>query len=316
MSVAIKENDKLCDIISKEYHLLQMMTRFGISLGVGEKTIKQVCEEAAVDTNTFLAVANYLKSGEDIVDDYIETVSVKSLIDYLENAHVYFLEFQLPAIRRKLLSAIDCSIDNKVAFLILKFFDEYLAEVRKHMTYENSKTFPYVKDLLKGIKATNYDISVYSRGHDAVEKKLQELKNIIIKYYKAGGDDTPLVSVLFDIFTCEADLHQHETVEDYLFVPAVKLLENKVAVNGAVNSEEDPQNVTKDETLSEREKEIVRCIVNGLTNKEVAEKLFISVNTVLTHRKNIARKLSIHSTAGLTIYAIANGIVNLEDVQI
>lgn len=316
MSVAIKENDKLCDIISKEYHLLQMMTRFGISLGVGEKTIKQVCEEAAVDTNTFLAVANYLKSGEDIVDDYIETVSVKSLIDYLENAHVYFLEFQLPAIRRKLLSAIDCSIDNKVAFLILKFFDEYLAEVRKHMAYENSKTFPYVKDLLKGIKATNYDISVYSRGHDAVEKKLQELKNIIIKYYKAGGDDTPLVSVLFDIFTCEADLHQHETVEDYLFVPAVKLLENKVAVNGAVNSEDEPQNVTKDETLSEREKEIVRCIVNGLTNKEVAEKLFISVNTVLTHRKNIARKLSIHSTAGLTIYAIANGIVNLEDVQI
>ena len=316
MSVAIKENDKLSDIISKEYHLLQMMTRFGISLGVGEKTIKQVCEEAGVDTDTFLAVANFLRSGDEMVEDYIENVSVRALIEYLENAHVYFLEFQLPAIRRKLLSAIDCSIDNKVAFLILKFFDEYLAEVRKHMAYENSKTFPYVKDLLKGIKATNYDISVYSRGHDAVEKKLQELKNIIIKYYKAEGDDTPLVSVLFDIFTCEADLHQHETMEDHLFVPAVKLLENKVAENDTFNAEEEPQNVGKDESLSEREKEIVRCIVNGMTNKEVAEQLFISVNTVLTHRKNIARKLSIHSTAGLTIYAIANGIVNLEDVQL
>ena len=316
MSIAIKENDKLSDIISSEYHLLQMMARFGISLGVGEKTIKQVCEEEGVDTKTFLAVANFLKSRDDIEEDELEQVSVKCLIEYLENAHVYFLDFQLPAIRRKLLAAIDCSIDNKVAFLILKFFDEYIAEVRKHMAYENSTTFPYVKDLLRGVKASNYDISVYSRGHEAVEKKLNELKNIIIKYYKAEGDDIPLVSVLFDIFTCETDLQQHEAVEDHLFIPAVRLLENNVNENVLVDDDDDIPSTSKDETLSEREKEIVKCIVNGMTNKETAEHLFISVNTVLTHRKNIARKLSIHSTAGLTIYAIANGIVNLEDVQL
>ena len=52
-----------------------------------------------------------------------------------------------------------------------------------------------------------------------------------------------------------------------------------------------------------------------MTNKEVAEKLFISVNTVLTHRKNISRKLNIHSVSGLTIYAIVNRLVNLDEVR-
>lgn len=67
--------------------------------------------------------------------------------------------------------------------------------------------------------------------------------------------------------------------------------------------------------LSEREKEIIVEIVKGLSNKEIAESLFISVNTVMTHRRNISRKLQIHSPAALTIYAIVNGLVSLDDVR-
>ena len=47
-----------------------------------------------------------------------------------------------------------------------------------------------------------------------------------------------------------------------------------------------------------------------MSNKEIASHLFISVNTVITHRRNIARKLQIHSVAGLTIYAIANNLID------
>ena len=52
-----------------------------------------------------------------------------------------------------------------------------------------------------------------------------------------------------------------------------------------------------------------------MSNKEIAGKLFISLNTVLTHRKNIARKLGIHSVAGLTIYAVANHLVDIEQIK-
>lgn len=67
--------------------------------------------------------------------------------------------------------------------------------------------------------------------------------------------------------------------------------------------------------LSQREKEILGCVVKGMTNKEIAEQLYISVHTVITHRRNITRKLQVHSAAGLTIYAIVNKLVDISEVK-
>lgn len=72
-------------------------------------------------------------------------------------------------------------------------------------------------------------------------------------------------------------------------------------------------NKTSDE-LTPREKEIVVGVVKGLSNKEIATSLNVSVNTVMTHRRNIASKLQIHSPAGLTIYAIVSKLIRIEDV--
>ena len=103
-------------------------------------------------------------------------------------------------------------------------------------------------------------------------------------------------------------------MEDSLFFPAVQLLEERIASNqftSNINGENEDE-----ETLTERERQIVACVVRGLTNREVAEQLFISINTVLTHRRNISRKLDIHSVSGLTIYAIVNGIVQIDEVSL
>ncbi|MGI6218251.1 MAG: response regulator transcription factor [Bacteroidaceae bacterium] len=72
---------------------------------------------------------------------------------------------------------------------------------------------------------------------------------------------------------------------------------------------------SEQEALSQREREIIVCVVKGMTNKEIAEKLYLSIHTVITHRRNIARKLQIHSPAGLTIYAIVNKLVELSDIK-
>ena len=69
------------------------------------------------------------------------------------------------------------------------------------------------------------------------------------------------------------------------------------------------------EELSSREIDVLIQIVKGLSNKEIADALCLSTHTVMSHRKNIVRKLNIHSTAGLTIYAIVNGIVNLDNID-
>lgn len=71
------------------------------------------------------------------------------------------------------------------------------------------------------------------------------------------------------------------------------------------------QNDTASEFLSDRETEVLRLLVTGHTHKEIADKLFISIHTVISHRKNITMKTGIKSQSGLTIYALTNRIINL-----
>ncbi|MDE7382086.1 MAG: LuxR C-terminal-related transcriptional regulator [Muribaculaceae bacterium] len=73
------------------------------------------------------------------------------------------------------------------------------------------------------------------------------------------------------------------------------------------NTKSDKEVPTAD--LSVREKEVLKEVAGGLTNKEIAEKLNISVNTVITHRKNLSGKLGIRSASGLSLYALMNGLI-------
>ena len=293
-------DERMCDLVCGRYPVLQVMSRFGIALGFGDKTVAEVCAENQVDTATFLAVVN-LPGGSRGGEELASEVSVRSLLDYLHNSHGYFLGFRLPAIRRKLIGAVDCSLSD-VSFAIMRYFDEYVAEVDRHMTYEEKSVFPYVEGLLAGEKPADYSIDVFRRHHDKVEERLRELKNIIIKYFPSGGTDE-LNSVLYDIFTCEEELASHNAVENELFIPAVE----RLAADGAAAERPEP--------LSAREREIIVCVVKGLTNKEIADELCISTHTVITHRRNIASKLQIHSAAGLTIYAIVNKLVELSQIK-
>lgn len=76
-----------------------------------------------------------------------------------------------------------------------------------------------------------------------------------------------------------------------------------------------PEEEKPHDPLTQREKEIIVCVIKGMTNKQIAEKLCLSSHTVISHRRNIATKLQIHSTAGLTIYAIVNKLVELSDIK-
>ncbi len=67
--------------------------------------------------------------------------------------------------------------------------------------------------------------------------------------------------------------------------------------------------------LSPREKDVVIALVKGMSNKEIAAEMHLSVNTIMTHRRNIASKLQIHSPAGLTIYAIMQKLIDINDLQ-
>lgn len=222
-----KPTDKMSDLICNNYSLLQVMSRFGLSLGFGDKTVKEVCAMNNVDYSTFLTVVNFVEEGFSRMNDETEDISIPALVDYLRQTHTYFLDFSLPSIRRKLIDSIDYS-EKDVVSLILNFFDIYVREVRKHMEYEEKTVFKYVDDLLQEKAQKNYQISTFSKHHESISEKLTDLKNIIIKYCPSKANNNLLNAALFDIFACEEALDSHCKVEDYLFVPAILKLERRL----------------------------------------------------------------------------------------
>ena len=302
-------DDKMIDLISDNYSMLQGLSAFGIRLGFGDKTVCEVCTEQDVDCYTFLMVVNFLINGY-TPKESDEKISVKTLLGYLQASHRYFIDFQLPSIRTKLEESLQKG--DGLAALILRLYDEYAHDIRLHMKYEEKTLFPYVEALLRGEQTSGYNVDIFSKHHSDTKGKFQELKNIIIKYLPHNGlANNQLTATLYDIYNNEEWLLNHSNVEEILFVPAIRLLEQKVKEDDVSTRLSNMiKNAESTESISEREKEIIICLVQGLSNKEIAAQLFISVNTVITHRRNISRKLQIRSLAGLTIYAIANNLID------
>ena len=311
-------DDKMISLIRDNYDLLQMLGSFGINLGFGDKTVKETCEDNDVDTYTFLAVVNFTANGYGEFEAD-ELVSVPTLLHYLEASHAYFLDFQLPYIRRELQESLDER--ESLAKLILRFYDEYAHEIRRHMKYEQKTLFPYVQSLIEGQPGNDYNVDTFSKHHGATDKKLRELKLLIIKYLPQDGlHNNQLTATLHDIYENEVWLRQHAMVEDHIFVPAIRRLEQMVKQNDVTRNISDmvfkAGTGQNPDALSDREKDVIISLVQGMSNKEIADHLCISVNTVITHRRNIARKLQIHSPAGLTIYAIVNNLVDISSVKL
>ena len=303
-------DDKMISLIRDNYNLLQSLGSFGISLGFGDKTVSQVCEEQHVDTYTFLAVVNFTINGYRDFDD-ASRLSMPTLLQYLKASHEYFIGFQLPFIRKELVDALD-EKDN-LARLILKLYDEYARSVTSHMKYEENNVYPYVEELLQGKPVGDFEIDMYSKHHGQESNKLRELKSIIIKYLPSDGlHNNQLSATLYDIYNNEEWLALHAEVEEQIFIPAVKRLEQKSKQSDVTAKISNMIGKNVEGT----EKDVIVALVQGMTNKEIADHLCISVNTVITHRRNIARKLQIHSPAGLTIYAIVNNLVDISSVKL
>jgi len=311
-----ESGDKMIMLIKDNYSTLQALGSFGINLGFGDKTVAETCEMNGVDTYTFLAVVNFtINDSASYEND--DKISVPTLLHYLEASHTYYLDFQLPFIRRELQESI--SEGDQLGQLIMKFYDEYAHEIRRHMKYEEKTLFPYVQSLIENRPTSDYDIETFSKHHESADKKLRELKLLIIKYLPANAHlNNKLMATLYDIYNNEEWLRQHAEVEDHIFTPAIRRLERQTKqddVTKNITSMVFKGGQENTDALSDRERDVIIGVVQGMQNKEIADHLCISTNTVITHRRNIARKLQIHSPAGLTIYAIVNGLVDISSVK-
>lgn len=241
-------------------------------------------------------------------------MSLPSLIGYLRKSHSHFIDYSLPLIKKMLIEGIHQTTTSEISIHIMNFFDNYVAEVRKHMEYENDVIFTYVENLLEGKVESKFKISDFSAHHEHVAGKLDDLEELFVYQYNQQNNEL-INNALFHIIKCGKDLVVHCDIENKLLFPNVTMLEENISSSRQADDSKNAGATPAVETLSEREREIVKWVAHGLSNKEIADRLNLSFHTITTHRRNISEKLNIHSTAALAIFAIVHKIIDINDVK-
>ena len=221
-------SDRMIDLIEGNYRLLQVISRFGIPLGFGDKTVDEVCTNRGVDTMTFLAVINFVHSDYTQVVNEPELLSVPTLMEYLHQSHRYFLEYLFPRIHRNLHEAVRDDGSAAISGIIHRQLDKYISLASRHMRHEEATLFPFVERLQRGESDPDFTLNTFSKNHQPLDDSLRELKRILIQYNPKCENINELNAVLYQIYCCEDELDSHCKAEDYIFAPAVYHLEERV----------------------------------------------------------------------------------------
>jgi len=216
---------KMSDLIDADYTLLLLLHRLNISLGFGEKSVETVCKENNFDADCFIFLANYQANGGiPNIQVVFDALPIEPFLQYLKSSHSYFLERRLPNIRRKL-ELVFSESDKKLQQIVLNFFDNYKQEVSEHMEYEDDTVFPYIRSLIINPDKESYSINIFEERHNDIEGKMNDLKQILMKYVSGTTDQMLMVNILMELYTSEEELAAHTFIEDSLVIPRVKRIE-------------------------------------------------------------------------------------------
>ena len=233
----------------------------------------------------------------------IETDRLQDILKFLRKSHRYYMDVMVPNLAASL-ERLTAPCSQHQRQVILDLFKAYKAELTTHFSYEENVAFPYVEAMLSGERSGQYSIGEYEQNHSNIQEKLDQLKALITNALPKECRQEDAQQALYCVYALEMDLQKHTFIEDTVLVPAASQLEEKV----------EPVRSGSEE-LSSREKEILICVAKGMLNKEIADACNISVNTVITHRKNITRKIGIKTVAGLTVYALLNNLIDMNTIE-
>ncbi len=176
---------------------------------------------------------------------------------------------------------------------------------------------PLVKAGLMSLIGSMKDVRVEEVTYDLLTMKPADADLLIIESIDVPGlhesidrTDVPVVAVMTTALPDSMTTSLAGKIGLYDAADTVRGLLTEL-----MHEESKTLSSSQNDSLSPREKDVIMGIVKGLSNKEIASEMSVSVNTVMTHRRNIASKLQIHSAAGLTIYAITTGLVDISDIK-
>ena len=283
----------LSEKVADNFLLIPILNRFGIKLGLGDKTVSAICGEYHLNEGFFLAILNTYLNEDYFPEKRLQEFGIELVSDYLQKTDAYYVYAQIPNIEKHLNAFIAMSDPaNKQLELIRKLFYKFKSE------------------LLSRINSGLLD-------DDVSQALLLDLKNILIKHISGDFNENLCYAVIFSIDSLLSDLTKHNRIREKILKPMIQELSESgiddwQSFVGLDNSH------LQDEvhSISPRELEVLKLVALGLLNKEIADRLNISLNTVLSHRKNITSKLGIKTVSGLIFYCISHGYISADEIEL
>ena len=278
---------KMAELVDRDFHLLTLCARLGLDRSFGEQTVETMCRYREVDPDTFLLLCEvYSDPLFRPTASQLRPCRIEDVLEYLHRSHDYYLEEALPRLSEGIESLTQpCTEAQKQ--VIRRFLADFRHELEHHFASEEQSVFP---------------------THTQIHETLSDVKNLILKSLPDVCDARMRRDILLAIYTLQHDIDRHTCIEDEVLSPLVRL-------HRAPRSNAYVWDEAEREELSAREKEILVSVAQGLLNKEIADKHHISINTVITHRKNITRKTGIRTVPGLTAYAILNNLIDINEIE-
>jgi len=234
---SITINSTLFDVVSQNIQLLPILNRFNIKIGFGNTTVEKICSEKNINTDFFLEILNIYNNEKYFPQEKLIDFSANLIVEYLQKTHKYYYEYIIPQFEEYIELIKKDNKNSESDIDSIKFFySKYKKELIQHIEEEENIIFPYILKAQEVIdKITTIEsfrkihkdspIAQYERDHDDMEEKMNDLKNIIIKYMPEGYNQNLLNSFLFYLVDFEIDLNNHSRIEDKILVPKIKKIE-------------------------------------------------------------------------------------------
>ncbi|WP_199652958.1 helix-turn-helix transcriptional regulator [Parabacteroides sp. AM08-6] len=223
---------QMSEVVEEHPSLIPVINRFGIRLGLGDKSVKTICEENKLDTDFLLIVINTFLNEEYFPEKKLQTFHTSQIIDYLTKTNQYYQRYQIPNIERHLGSFIAMSTPaNNTVNLIGKFFSSFREELTSRIEKDKTIWFPYCLSLSEKLneypceRKEALHLGSEQRLEDPIEALLADLKSIMIKHLSGNYDENLCYAVIFAISSLEKDMKQHNRIRYRILTPMVSAME-------------------------------------------------------------------------------------------
>ena len=206
----------MSEVVEEHPSLIPVINRFGIRLGLGDKSVKAICEEYRLDTDFLLTVINTFLNEEYFPEKKLQTFHTSQIIDYLTKTNQYYQRYQIPNIERHLGSFISMSTPGNNTLNLIG----------------NRVWFPYCLSLSEKLKdypssgqVEALHLGTEQRLEDPIEALLADLKSIMVKHLSGDYNENLCYAVIFAISSLEKDIKQHNRIRYRILTPMVSAME-------------------------------------------------------------------------------------------